>query len=167
MTFNIFWEYKKTSNLITITINRRFSNRDGPWSVLCRCHSPRPRYHNTTDWLQYANNLVALSNVQIPTEKQYHSQRSDLSSNCSRVQCSNNVPLFWSTRVYKGRCPDNDNINKHSVALQTWTLHQSSNISWLYVVKLETYLIYIDQLELDQFMKIIKMFRVEIPPPEK
>ena len=32
---------------------------------------------------------------------------------------------------------------------------------------LDTYLLYIEQLELYQFMKIINMFKVEIPPPEK
>ena len=47
-----------------------------------------------------------------------------------------------------------------------FTLHQRSNIARFFVVKLETYLVYIGQLELDHFMKIINMFRVGISPPE-
>ena len=46
------------------------------------------------------------------------------------------------------------------------TVHQSSNIAQFYVVKSDTSLVYIDKLDLDQFMKIINMFRVGIPPPE-
>ena len=46
------------------------------------------------------------------------------------------------------RCMDNEHINKRSVAWQTWTLHQSSNISRFSILKLEISLVYIDQLEL-------------------
>ena len=51
-------------------------------------------------------------------------------------------------------------MNKWSVVLQPWTLHKSSNTARYSVVKSDTYLVYIDQIELDQFMNIINMFRV-------
>ena len=53
--------------------------------------------------------------------------------------------------------------NKGDIEWQTWTLHQRSSISKYYVVKLEKYLLYIDQLY--HFMKIINLSRIEIPPP--
>ena len=75
------------------------------------------------------------------------------------------MPQCQRNRVSTGRYPDNEQINKYSVALQTLTLHQSSNIARFYVVQLDKYLVNIDQLY--QFMKIINLSRVGIPPPEK
>ena len=63
-------------------------------------------------------------------------------------------------------CPDNKNINKHSLLWKTWTLNQSSNIARFSFPKLETSLVYIDHLDIYQFRKIINMFRVGIQPPE-
>ena len=56
-----------------------------------------------------------------------------------------------------------DHINKHSVGWKTWTLHQSSKIARYSVVKSDTYIVYIDQLELYQFTKIINMVMVGTP----
>ena len=47
----------------------------------------------------------------------------------------NHMYICIQTRVYKGRCLDNKHIDKRSVAWQTWTLHQSSNIARFSIVK--------------------------------
>ena len=75
------------------------------------------------------------------------------------------MPQCQWTRLSTGWSPDNKQINKHSVALQTLTLHQSSSIARLSVFKLYKYLVYIYQLY--QFMKITILSRVGVPPPEK
>ena len=143
-----------------------FSKR-GPGSDCCQRHIPRTNYHTITDWLQYRINLVHLSTSQIPKENQSCSQQSAWPSNHSQAQCLYHVPQYQWTGANKGNSPDKKNIKKHSVERQTWTLHQSSNIARFSVVKFKTSLLYIDQLELDQFMKIINMFRVVITTPEE
>ena len=54
---------------------------------------------------------------------------------------------------------------EHNGAWQDWTLHHTCNIAQYYVVKTETYLLWIDQLDMNYFTKIINMFRVGIQPP--
>ena len=146
-----------------IMINMQFQKRC-LGSVCCQCHRPRTSYEAMTDWLQQGINLFHLSTGRIPTENQYISQQSDLPSNCYRVQCLHHVPLCQRACVYKGWCLDNYHINKHSVVLQTLTLHKGSNKARFYAIKLETFLVYIYRLQLYKFIKTINMFRVGIPP---
>ena len=54
---------------------------------------------------------------------------------------------------------------EYNGAWMTWNLHNRSNISRSSVVINETSLVYIYQLELDRFTKMINMVRVGIPPP--
>ena len=165
MRFNNFLKIKK-SNLTKITIKRKFSKR-GPGLVCCQRQSTRTSYQSTTDSIQYRINLVHLSTGWIPIENQYHSQLLARPLNCSWVECLHHMPLWQHTCFYKFRFPDNKHINKWGVTWQTWTLHQSSNTERFYAVKLDTSLVYIDQLYLDKFMKTINIFSVGIPTPEK
>ena len=54
---------------------------------------------------------------------------------------------------------------EHNGALQTRNLHHSSNVACSSVVKSETFLVYLEQLELDQLTKMITMFRSGTPQP--
>ena len=71
--------------------------------------------------------------------------------NDQHVQSWNPTTIFWKTKC--------------SIAWQTWTLHQGSNIAHISYFISETSLVYIYHLEIYHFMKIISMFRVGISPP--